>query len=426
MRHIAARALNSPLLLEPGYARFMFAALGPRLNINALVDVDGGRLANDQFASMADSFGGRDAATPYQVIDGIAVINLSGTLVHKSSGIDALSGMAGYNALANDLAQAMDDPAVRGIMLDCDSPGGEVAGCQALADKITNSTKPVWAHANEMAASAAYWLASAADELYLSETAMVGSIGVLMAHADNSQAIAAEGVTVTLIYSGAHKVDGNPYEALSDDVKAKFQADIDGIRTLFASTVASNRGMTTDAVLATEAQVYRGQDAVDAGLADGVMSFDQALQKFSSSLAPRGAFTPLKGATMSKQADSTTITPEMLSEAVKAGADIARAEGMTAGAAAERARIGAITGSAEAKGRETTALKFATGSNMTADECRDMLASVPTVTGHDVRQAVTLAGMAQHAVVRSDASGESAPTTLAQRVAASHAKVKGA
>jgi len=402
----------------------MFAALGPRLNIGALVDVDGVQMPSSQFKAMADSFGGRDDSTPYQVIDDVAIINLSGTLVHKSSGIDALSGMAGYNALANQLALAIDDPKVRGIMLDCDSPGGEVSGCQALADKISNSTKPVIAHANEMAASACYWLASAADELYLSETATVGSIGVLMAHADKSKAMTDQGVTVTLIYSGAHKVDGNPYEALSDDVKAKFQADIDSIRMLFASTVATNRGMTTDAVLATEAQVYRGQDAVNVGLADAVMSFDDALQMFSSSLASKGATTQFKGVnSMSKTATGDVITPEMMSDAVKVGADAAHAEGMAAGAAAERTRISAVMSSPEAKGRETTALKFATGSNMTSAECIDMLASVPVATGQETRQRTTLAGMAQQTPLGIDASaGDVVATTLAQRVAASLAK----
>jgi len=171
--------------------------------------------------------------------------------------------------LAAQPAAAVGDPTVRGIALEIDSFGGDVAGVFDLADAIraTRAAKPVWALIAEHAFPADYALASQADRIILPRTGAVGSIGVVMMHADLSGQLSDAGVTVTLIHSGAHKVDGNPYAPLPDPVRARIQAEINSIRTLFAEIVAAGRGRrpSANAALATAAECYCGADAVAAG-----------------------------------------------------------------------------------------------------------------------------------------------------------------
>jgi ClpP class serine protease len=181
---------------------------------------------------------------------------------------------------------------VHGIALEIDSFGGEVAGVFDLADAIraARSAKPVWAFVVEHAFSAGYALASQADRIILPRTGAVGSIGVVVMHADLSGQLSDAGVTVTLIHSGTHKVDGNPYAPLPDPVRARIQGEIDSIRTLFAQTVAAGRGrsMNIDAALATEAECYRGAEAVAAGLADEVSDPASAFAAFAAAVNGRG------------------------------------------------------------------------------------------------------------------------------------------
>lgn len=436
--HIAARAVNRALLVEPGYARTWFSAMGERMHMSALVDAQGQVVAAADMPAIAGAYGRRsDSGKLYSVQNGVAIVPVEGTLVHKSGYVGSSSGMMGYDGLEAQLKAAMADPTVRGILLDIDSPGGEVAGVQELARIIGASTKPVWSHANEMAASAGYWLASAADRVLLTETAEVGSVGVLMAHADRSGQLASDGIKVTLIYSGARKVDGNPFGPLPDDVRADLQDDLDGLRNTFASSVATHRGLTTDQVLATEARLYRGQAAVDQGLADQVMSFDETLAAFASTLAAPGTFN--KGTSMSQSDTTASPLAGEPTQAPNATAQIAaaRAEGHAAGlregAAAERTRIGAILGSDAATGREATAREFALGTDMSAEVATRLLATVPAsgagaagAAAHAAAQ--TLAQMSDAQVVQADASsgdGGKAGSTLAQRVAALQAPRRG-
>jgi signal peptide peptidase SppA len=410
-QHIAARALNRPLLLEPGYARFFFAAIGQRMQVSALTDAQGLTTLAAALPAQAAAYSARARGDKtYAIQDGIAIVPVEGTLVHKSGYVGSSSGTMGYDGLEAQIKAAIQDPDVRGILLDMDSPGGEVAGVQELANLLSNSTKPVWAHANEMAASACYWLASAADKIVLTSTAEVGSVGVLMAHADYSEALANEGIKVTLIHSGANKVDGNPYAALPDAVRADFQTDIDALRNLFAGSVADYRSLTTAQVLATEARMYRGQAAVDIGLADEVMSFDDTLKKFSATLAKSGTFT--KGKTMSKPDTNASphgegATAEQHAQAVAQarteGHAAGVAEGTALGATAERARISAILNHDNAQGREATARKFALETDMTADVATNVLASVPATSG---KAAQTLAEMGDVKVVRTESQDQ--------------------
>ena len=166
-----------------------------------------------------------------------------------------------------------------------DSPGGEVAGLFDLVDEIYHArgTKPIIAVADEAAFSAAYAIASAADEVYLSRTAEVGSIGVIAIHTDQSGFDKNLGVTYTPIYAGDRKNDFNPHEPLKADAREVLQAHVDKLYDMLTAVIARNRSMTQAAVIATQSGFYMGAAAVDAGLADGVLSARDIMTRMSSS-----------------------------------------------------------------------------------------------------------------------------------------------
>lgn len=301
---IAQRAFNTPLLVEPSKAIAFLSGLGPRITGRQLrltgIDVvpeDMTRAALPARAGiltngLAEQIQ-RNGQSPYALVDGVAVIEISGVLVHRGAWIGQSSGQTSYEGIAAQLTATVSDPLVHGIALEIDSFGGEVAGVFDLADAIraARAAKPVWAFVAEHAFSAGYALASQADRIILPRTGAVGSIGVVVMHADLSGQLSDAGVTVTLIHSGAHKVDGNPYEPLPDPVRARIQGEIDGLRSLFAETVGAGRGrrLTAEAALATEAECYRGLEAVDAGLADEVSDPASAFASLTALVNGRGS-----------------------------------------------------------------------------------------------------------------------------------------
>jgi signal peptide peptidase SppA len=295
---IAARAFNTPLLVEPSKAMAFLSGLGPRI-LGRRVDVadsDEAPAGTSALPTRASILAGRLAEriqhngdAPYPIVDGIAVIEISGVLIHRGSWIGQSSGQTSYEGIAAQIEAAAKDPSVRGLALEIDSFGGEVAGVFDLADQIraVRATKPVWAFVAEHAFSAGYALASQADRILLPRTGTVGSIGVVVMHADLSGQLDQDGVRVTLIHSGQHKVDGNPYEPLPKAVRDDIQREIDVLRFLFAETVAAGRtgGLSQDAALATEAATFRGTDAVAAGLADEVTDLARGFAGFGKMLS---------------------------------------------------------------------------------------------------------------------------------------------
>ncbi|EKO6414667.1 S49 family peptidase [Escherichia coli] len=291
--HIASMAFNEPLMLEPAYARVFFCALAGQLGISRLTDaVSGDSLtAGEAPAALAlsvDDDGPRQARS-YQVMNGIAVLPVSGTLVSRTRALQPYSGMTGYNGIIARLQQAASDPMVDGILLDMDTPGGMVAGAFDCADIIARvrDIKPVWALANDMNCSAGQLLASAASRRLVTQTARTGSIGVMMAHSNYGAALEKQGVEITLIYSGSHKVDGNPYSHLPDDVRETLQSRMDATRRMFAQKVSAYTGLSVQAVLDTEAAVYSGQEAIDAGLADELVNSTDAITVMRDALDAR-------------------------------------------------------------------------------------------------------------------------------------------
>jgi len=301
---IAQRVSNTPLMVDPAKALAFLTGLGPRIT-GRDISVEGLEVtAKDQASATlparATLFGddltrrqARNGSQPFAVVEGIAIIEIAGTLVHRGAWIGQSSGLTSYEGIAAQLQAALADPAIRGIALDIDRFGGEVAGAFDLADRIRTAReqKPVHAFVADHALSAAYALASQADRIILPRTGAVGSIGVVAMHSDMSGALDQKGIAVTLIHAGARKVDANPYQPLPEAVRARIAGELEDLRQLFAETVAEGRGRRLDTLqaLGTEATVFRGEAAVFAGLADEVADPVTAFRAFAA--APRGTST---------------------------------------------------------------------------------------------------------------------------------------
>ncbi|ENU6949938.1 TPA: S49 family peptidase [Escherichia coli] len=398
--HIASMAFNEPLMLEPAYARVFFCALAGQLGITRLTDtVSGITLDAGQIAEPLALFGEDDdmdtrPSRSYQVANGIAVLPVSGTLVSKTRALQPYSGMTGYNGIIARLQQAISDPGVDGILLDMDTPGGMVSGAFDCADIIARmrDIKPIWALANDMNCSAGQLIACSASRRLVTQTARTGSIGVMMAHSNYGAALKTNGVEVTLIYSGDHKVDGNPYEKLPEDVRADFQARIDATRQMFAEKVSAYTGMSIQDVLNTEAAVFSGQESVDNGLADELVNNTDALGVMREALDRRKK-TTIGGTMPSPSASAATNNPadQAATQTTAAAEQVTTVEATTASAmspadmsaqvsaavAAENSRIMGILNCEEAKGRESQARVLAETPGMTVESAQRILAAAP-------------------------------------------------
>lgn len=203
----------------------------------------------------------------------IGLLNIDGPLSFKMGW-----WFDSYEAITYRFAQLMADPNVKVIVMNINSPGGEAAGnAETVKAMRAMKTKPVIAVANEAAYSAAYALACVADEIYLPEAAGVGSVGVIAGMCDVTEMNKKDGVRVELITSGARKADGNPNIPISDEAIASLQERVDQLAGIFFDLVAESRGMSTEDVKALQAGCFYGDTAVQKGLADGVMSFDEVL-----------------------------------------------------------------------------------------------------------------------------------------------------
>ena len=381
LAQIAGRVLNRPLLLHPDKADLILHVLQGRIGIepmSALTPetnrfVGSYRRDNGSIGSM-------------RVENGVAILPIVGSLVNRGAWIGASSGLVSYEGIAAQLREAEADPDVRAILLDIDSPGGEATGMFATTKLVNavNKAKPVVAFVNDVAASAAYGIASAASEIIVSPTSMVGSIGVVLTHLDRSGELEDRGVKPTLIHAGAHKVDGNPFGPLSDAVRADLQAEVMKIYDQFVGLVAEGRAgrISSEAIRATEARTYLGADAIAQGLADRMASLDEVIAALSQ--PPSGARPQRKGGPMTKitqseapQGDISAISPADLQAAVDTARAEAHAAGVIAGKAEATARIKSILTAPDAEGREAQALVLALETEMTAGDAAKVLTASP-------------------------------------------------
>lgn len=352
---IADRALNRPLLITPEKAQVIMSVLAGRIGINApdASRFEGDNMERDSEGNIVrtiDSWGDSvPKRKPYNVKDGVGIITVTGSLVNRGAWIGASSGLTSYEGVSHQLKAARDDDAVHSLIIDGHSPGGEATGAFEVAALVreVSAKKRVVAVVNGQACSAMYAIASGATEIVTTETGVSGSIGVVMLHADYSKWLAKEGVDPTLIFAGAHKVDGNPFTPLPADVRDELQREVSAFYDLFVTTVAKGRGnrLMADAARATEARTFIGQAAVDAGVADRLGTFESVLSELTKS-APKG-FRSLTTRKVSMENDGAIPKAEH-DAAVKAAADTARAEGAKAATDRLSAALGAdgIKGSA--------------------------------------------------------------------------------
>ena len=292
----------------------------------------------------------------YEVIDGVAVLPITGVISKRMNLFAQISGGVSTELVARDLKAAIADPAVNAIILQIDSPGGTVDGTETLANLVrqARAAKPTVAFADGMMASAAYWIGSAADKIFMSDSvAQIGSIGVVATHQDISAAEQARGVKTTEITAGKYKRAASQFAPLTESGRQTIQDQVDYLYSVFVQAVAENRGTSVDAVLENMAdgRVFIGQQAIDAGLVDGVSTLDALIAQLSQQGA--GALVSARKPAAIKQlaiaaeitkkgAINMTITREQLLADAPDVAGALAAEGHAAGATAERERIQAV------------------------------------------------------------------------------------
>lgn len=282
----------------------------------------------------------------YEVRDGVALIALDGVLAKRANLFSQISGGTSTQLAGRDIRAAAADPDVKAIILAIDSPGGTVDGTQTLASEIAaaGASKPIVSWASGLMASAAYWAGSAAQGIYIADmTTQVGSIGVVAQHVDTSAADKAAGVTKTDVYAGKFKRIATGNAPLSEDGAAYLQAQVDYMYSLMVGDIAANLGVSVEQVLQdmADGRVFMGQQAIDAGLVDGVSTLDALVAKLSGGA---GVALPRKSSAGNAQTSQSTqgalnmLTAEQVQAALKDHPEIAAAI-RTEGATAERDRI---------------------------------------------------------------------------------------
>lgn len=239
----------------------------------------GATLSAEEIAAVT---GGRPTRAG-QTVGSVAVLSVFGTIVPRAGMFSDTSGLVSAEAIAGRFRAALADTNVGAIVLDMDSPGGAVQGVDELSAEIykARGQKRVVAVANHLAASAAYWIATAADEVVVTPSGEVGSIGVFAAHDDVSEAMSKAGVKTTLISAGKYKTEGNPYAPLEDEARAHIQERVDGFYSLFTKAVARNRGVTVDVVRDGygEGRTVGAADAKRLGMVDRVDTLDGTISR---------------------------------------------------------------------------------------------------------------------------------------------------
>jgi signal peptide peptidase SppA len=239
--------------------------------------------------------GAKPARKDAQRAGDIAVIPVYGVITPKADLFTDMSGGTSIDRLRGAFLDAVEDDTVSAIVLDVDSPGGQVDLVPELAGEIRGArgAKPMFAVANTLAASAAYWIASQADEVFVTPSGEVGSIGVFAAHDDFSGALDKAGIKTTLISAGKFKTEANPFEPLSDDAREAIQARVDDAYRMFVHDVAKGRGVPVETIRSGfgEGRVMVARDALAEGMVDGIATLDEVVAKAARTRNPGTAAT---------------------------------------------------------------------------------------------------------------------------------------
>lgn len=296
----------------------------------------------------------------YTIEQGVAVIDVLGVLSKRMDLFTEISGGASTQRIQKEFNSALGDSGVHSIILAVDSPGGSVDGIQPLVDDIfaARGDKQIVALIDGVGASGAYWIASAADQVFITDkTAHVGSIGVVLAHKDVSKAESMRGVKTTEITAGKYKRIASNYAPLTGEGRDSLQEMVDHLYSVFVNDVARNRGVSAQAVIRdmADGKLFIGQQAIDAGLVDGYASLDALISKLNAewqSGVIAGVTTP------NSNEERTTIveiktdktTPALTQADVDAAFNRGKAEGKTEGLAEGKA-LGIVEGATNERER---------------------------------------------------------------------------
>lgn len=399
---LGAKLHNQPLAMEVGAYWHLKAAIDEKAFDSAL----------PMGSPVASKFVGTlDTKSKFRVTDdGVAIVAIQGTLFDRGAFLGDLGGWAtSYEGLSEQLRRLSDDPAITSIVLDIDSPGGMVSGLYDLTAQLGKlKKKKVYALAANMADSAAYAIACCADEVFVTRNGEIGSIGVVSMHQSYERMLNQSGIDTTFIYYGDHKIDGTPYQGLSPGAKAQRRERVDMLGWQFCEHVAKQRGLEPEAVKAMQALTFMGEDAVKAGLADGVKSIDEVLDHIRNGKST-GRGKSKGGRTVSErnaaaerpEFDYTALAGSIATAMAANGKAAAAAPAVIDAAAApktedvlkaERERYDGILSSAHAKDRQNLARALAKqGMTLAAAEEILKAAGVETAASATVGDALAVA-----------------------------------
>lgn len=323
---------------------------------------------------------GRELQNSYrlEMRDGIAVLPVVGPLFRYANLFTQVSGASSYELLAKDFTQAVENPDVKAIILNIDSPGGEVNGCAEFADMIheARGVKPIIAYASGDAASGAYWIAAATDEIVVSKTSALGSIGVVGVYRGNKGEDAVEVVSSQSPYK---RIDPD-----TDDGRARLQKRIDAMADVFVDAVAKYRGVASSHVQNHygSGDVFIGDAAVKQGLADRIGSFEKLLSEISGNPASEPSPHYINPNQQEKSMDDI----QSLREAYPDLTASLEQDAVKQGVVTERSRVQGILSHDEANARTLLAQHLAFETDMEVDAAVSVLSKAPleTPTRNDV------------------------------------------
>jgi signal peptide peptidase SppA len=287
---------QSPLLMEPTKLR-EYLALAEKATPEAI-------------AEAVAAYGQRP--TGPDMVGDVAVISCCGPITYKPTWFSMFFGGSSIMEMQAQFRTALADPAVRVIAFRWDSPGGTVEMVPEFGDELfaARGTKPIVSVADTMIASACAWLAFQTDTIYVSVSSMIGAVGVFVNHTDISAMLEKDGVKVTQIAYGDHKLDGTQFAPLSDSAREIFQAYVDELGGEFDAACARGRGVSKKVVADTfgQGQVFRGKKAIALGMADKMGTFGQVIGKLTKGRSS-GASARAAAAMPAPAATSTSEVP---------------------------------------------------------------------------------------------------------------------
>lgn len=364
---------------------------------------------------------------PYTVDNGTLTIPVRGYLANDLS--YAIGAYAtGYTYIRKAVERGLADEGVKRIGFYVSSGGGEVAGNFDLVDYIYEgrSQKPMFAVCPDIAASAAFSIASAAHRVWMTRTSVAGSVGVVAVHVEYSGMLEKSGIKVTLLHAGKHKVDGNAYEKLSAEVRERFETRLESLRVLFAETVARNFGLTVESVLETEALIYSAPEAVAIGFAHGIKTVDSALTDEANNQDEEEGEDNMSDPV--KPEELAAANAKAIEDARTEGRAQGRAEGLTEGAAAERTRIKSILSSDAAKTRAEFAQHVALNTDLSVEAATELVAASPapaTIGATDTTPFATAMSTTENPSLGSQGDDEQAAGSDVSRILADFGAATG-